>query len=308
MTSIPLVPFDPTEIGPIDLAKAKSRDLWAFLDEHAIVVIPSATLLLVAALYFGVSIPEIPNWGWVAIVVCVIFAPYAWFLGKGVASGLYNRDVELLSIVNPASGDQRLILVHPDRFEEIEVINHQNERRGADFLKRIRVNGTLAYEVDDYSEEKNIAVASWQAGETNASIRRQKVQIRRIKTSLEEEADKALELIANHPHILRQHATEVANRLVKVAEGIEVPEGGKLHESLSETIEEHDPSEELLDSPLDHVDLDGDADGGDSSDSSTSDDGGTASASPVDDDGPTSADIFERAQRLARTDGGGRDE
>lgn len=308
MTSIPLVPFDPTEIGPIDLAKAKSRDLWAFLDEHAIVVIPSATLLLVAALYFGVSIPEIPNWGWVAIVVCVIFAPYAWFLGKGVASGLYNRDVELLSIVNPASGDQRLILVHPDRFEEIEVINHQGERRGADFLKRIRVNGVHAFEVDDYSEEQNIAVASWQAGETNASIRRQKVQIRRIKTSLEEEADKALELIANHPHILRQHATEVANRLVKVAEGIEVPEGGKLHESLSETIEEHDPSEELLDSPLDHVDLDADSSGSSTSDPDDDGGDGTASASPVDDgDSSSAGDIFERAQRLA-ADGGRGDE
>lgn len=246
MTSIPLVPFDPEEVGPLDLLHAVKESARRFVNENSRYLIVSGVALLLISLHFGISIPRFPNWLWVALLTFVVAVPYAVLLGIKLAAGLYQRDVEVLSAVDPATGDLRILEVDPDRFEQMAVKNQNGEVRDLDHLKTIRVNGSLAYEVDHYQEEQNVAVASWQAGETNASIRRQKSQIKRIKTSLEREADKSLELLANHPDILRKHASEVANRLIKVAEGIEVPSGGALHENLSDTIEESDPSEELL--------------------------------------------------------------
>lgn len=263
MTSLPGIPFDPTEKGPLDVAREAKFAFGRFVRENAKILIPTVAALFVAAWYFGISVPTLPNWLLVMIFVGILAAPYGLFLGIGLAKGLHQDDVEILALVDPATGDIRLKKVDPDRFAAMRVVNHNGKQRDLDFLHRIRVNGVLAYEVDSYDVEANVATASWQAGESNASIRRQKSQIAWIKTSLEREADKALELIANHPDILRQHATEVANRLVKVTEGIEVPQGGELHDNLSSIIEEADPSDDLLGDTgrEDVVDEDDDEDG-----------------------------------------------
>jgi hypothetical protein len=246
MTSIPFVPFDPTEVGPKELFWQKWSDFTGFISDNLPWLIGGGIALIAIWVYAGLPLPEIPTWMPLAFYVSIASVPWGWIIGKWLARGLHERRVEVLSEQDPGTGDQRLIQVDPDRYANMMVLNHNGEMRDLDFLKSINVNGVRAWEVDSYDPERNVAIASWQAGETNASIRRQKSQISRIKNELEREADKALELLSNHPDIIREHATEVANRIIKVAEGVEVPQDGQLHETLNETLEEADPSEDLL--------------------------------------------------------------
>lgn len=286
MTHLPLI-GDPKERGPVDIIADSWERLLEFVDDNAKVLIPSAAAAFVAFVaiwvYFDLSRPSMPNWFWVAVITTIIAAPYGWILGKNMAAGLYESDVEVLSLQDPASGDQRLKKVDPDRFSEMTIVNHNDKQREHDFLHRVRINGVMCWEVDDYDPENNLAVASWMAGESNSSIRADRRQIRRIKNDLEREADKAMELMANYPEIIRKHAVEVANRLVKASVGIEIPNGSKLHERLTKTIEDADPSEDLLS----NNDADGDRDN-------------DPDAVDLDLDADSDADLFDRAAAMAR--------
>lgn len=238
--------FDPRETGPLDLLRSWRFRLGRFADDNSTECIIGFVLLVLGVWYFDVGFPTLPNWMLVGIAATAFAAAPSLWLGWRLAKELYEPDNVLLSVQNPANGDQDLVWLAPERFDALEVLNHNDKKRDRGFLHEVLVNGRRAYEVDRYDREENVAVASWQAGVSNSAIRRDRSEIKRIKTSLEQEADKALELLANHPDILRQQAREVSNRLVKVAEGVEVPQGGNLHERLSDLLEEADPSEDLL--------------------------------------------------------------
>ena len=105
--------------------------------------------------------------------------------------------------------------------------------------------------------------------------------------SLERESDKSLELLANHPEILRSQLAEVSNRLIRVSEDVEVPGGEALHETLSESLEENDPSSDLL-SDRDDFDTRREEDDEHDGDDRDADDGDETAAEKV-------ASIFERA-------------
>lgn len=275
------LPFDPKKVGPFDVARMALSRTRAFVVENLLVLGASTVVLVVAAWYFEVQVPRVPNWILVGVLASTLAAPSAWFVGRWLARALYQPDDELLSIVDPSTGDQELVRVAPDRFAEMTVLNHNDKRRDRGFLHVVSVNGRRAYEVDSYDPAENVAVASWQAGVSNAEIRRDRSAIKRIKTSLEREADKSLELLANHPNILREQAREVSNRVIKVAEGVEVPQGGELHSRLGRLLDEADPSDDLL------------ADDGDDEEDST--DG----AVDLDPDDEELLGIFGRAARAA---------
>ncbi|WP_336331134.1 hypothetical protein [Haloarcula sp. CGMCC 1.2071] len=277
--SIPLVPIDPREVGPVTFIRLRYRALRSVVLDNAPWAIVSTVALVALLWHFEVSVPEVPDWVLVGAISMTVASGPAALLGWRLGAGLWSPETVLISVQNPESGNQRLMQIEPDRFNEMTVINNNGKRRGSDFLKAVRINGSRAYEVDSYDADRNIAVASWQAGVTNSEIRRDRAEIRNIKTSLEEEADKALELLANHPNILRKQAREVSNRLIRVAEGVEVPEGGQLHERLSDMLDESDPSDQLLGS---NVEDEPDEDGG--------------SLAGLSED---EQDIFERAAHLA---------
>jgi hypothetical protein len=286
-TSVPFVPFNPREVGPIDVAKSAYRRATGFLSENSRVLIAATVAVIVAAWHFDVSVPEIPNWVLVGAFASAFAFPIATWFGWQLAKGIDTRDTELLAEVNPKTGDIKLINIAPERFQDMTVTNQNEEQRDRDFLHVITVNGRRAYEVDGYDPEKNLAVASWQAGTSNAEIRRQKKSIDRIKTKLERESDKSLELLANHPEILRSQLAEVSNRLIRVSEDVEVPGGEALHETLSESLEENDPSSDLL-SDRDDFDTRREEDDEHDGDDRDADDGDETAAEKV-------ASIFERA-------------
>ncbi len=290
--SIPGLPFDPREKGPFDVA----RDAWEWtrrtVDENTVELATLGVVLVGLALYFKPEIPTLPNWLVVGLIASGLASGTAWSVGKAVAEALYEPNSVLLSEQNAVNGDQRLIELAPDRFEELRVTNHNGAKRGREFLHEVRINGRRAYEVDRYDAESNVAVASWQAGVSNSEIRREKSRIAKIKTELEREADKALEVMTNNSALLRRQASLVANRLIAVAEDVEVPNGGALHEEMSEMLEDEDPAEALLDDRGD------DLKAGDRDDEQASDDEGGVEPDP---DG----DVFQRAAADAAGSRGG---
>jgi hypothetical protein len=269
-TDLPLVPVDPRETGPIDVVASIRSSIGSFVSDNAPWVIVSITSIALGVWYLDVAIPSLPSWVVVGLGASAFAAPFAALTGFKLARALYSRETVLLSIQSAESGDQKLLHIAPERFADIEVRTHNDVERERSYLHEVTINGRRAYEVDRYDPEDNLAVASWQAGVSNSEIRRDRKQIERIKTDLEEEADKAMELLANHPDILREQTREVADEIIRVAEGVEVPSGEGLHETLSETLAQNDPSEDLLsedstsDADADHVeqdervDLDGD--------------------------------------------------
>ena len=279
--SLPLLPVDPREVGPIELVRIKHQQLKRFVDDNTPWVILGTVALIVSVWHLDVTLPEVPNWGIVALIVVGVAAIPTGMLGWRLGAGLWTPDTVLISEQNAVTGDQRLINIEPDRLDEMAVLSHnEREKEGVGHLHTVTINGREALEVDRYHEEENVAIASWQAGVTNSEIRQDRARINYIKNEAEEQADKALELLVNHPHILREQTREVSNRIIEVAEGVEVPEGGQLHETLTETLEENDPSETLLDQD------------GDSSGSSS-----TEVGSEVDLDADSS-DIFQRAEEM----------
>lgn len=282
--------FDPTETGPLDLAAMASDRVRTFVDENSRVLVLATALVVVASWHYDVPlrVPTIPTWALVMLATAVAASPVAWWAGVRLVRWLYDPDHVYISEVNAASGDQRLLRISPDRFDELTVYNHNEERRERDFLHEVRINGKRAYEVDSYDREQNVAIASWQAGVTNVEIRQDRSRIKSIKTVLEREADKALELIVNHSDHVRAVAREVSMDLIRVAEEGELPDSDALHERLSERLDEANPGEQLLET----VDESANGEGDESTEISLEVDG--------DADHQT---VFERAKELELADG-----
>lgn len=238
--------FNWRKTGPGDVARGAVRRVDEFVRENAPWVVGSIVILTMGTWHYQPTWPGVPPWLQVALVAAIPATPLGVYMGLRLAAALDSPETRLLSVQNPVTGDQKLVHLSPDRFESMTVLNHNGKERDRTYLHEVMINGRRAYEVDSYDREANTSVASWQAGISNSAIRKDRARIKEIRTSLEEEADKTLELLANHPHILREHAQTVSMRLIRAAEGIEVPEGEQLHDELSTILDENDPSEDLL--------------------------------------------------------------
>jgi len=292
------LPFDPREHGPHDVARnwhdrgrwfVRERTPWAVLSGIAVVA------LIAGLAYMGVSIPEVPNWMLVGLGAMIVAAPVAGFVGVRLAAFLYQPDGVLISELNAQTGDQRLIHVQPDRFDNMTVLSQTEKERDRDYLERVRINGRTAYEVDRYHEEANVAIASSMAGRTNYEVRRDRSTLDQVKTDLEEEADAALEWLANYTSHVRELGRDVSMTLIAASEDVELPEGNSLHESLSSRLDDADPLDQLIESSGGDLEDDRDT----SADKGAEGGGVTIS---IDDRGGD-GDIFDRA-----ADGGGSDD
>lgn len=243
---LPLLPIDPTEVGPRDLAQQAVADARETIGANPYVSGGIAAVSLGIWAWAGFWTPSLPNWLKVAILASLAAGLIAWYLGKGLGDGLHSVDDVLLSQQNPLTGDQQLTRVSPSRFADMDVVNRQGVEKDRQYLHTVVVNGVQAYEVDRYYPDQNTAVASWQAGVSNSEMRRKAAAIDRVKGDLEREANKSLEVLANNPDIVREQTAQVANRLIQITEGIETPADGGLHDMLAESIDEADPSKDLI--------------------------------------------------------------
>lgn len=243
---LPYVPFDPQKIGPFELVGQQWNRAKAFCTDNAPWVIVGVLVLAVSWWHFELSLPEIPNWFWVAVLGVLVANLVAWPVSKKIAAALHDPSYVRLSEQNAVTGDQRIMLIAPDRFQEMVVRNQNDREVSRDYLHEVLINGKKCYEVDRYHAEENVAIASWQAGVSNSEIRRDRSQISKIKQDLEEESNKALEALANNPDAVRQVGAEVANDIIRTAEKVENPDGGALHKRMTEILDDVDDTDELI--------------------------------------------------------------
>lgn len=243
---LPFVPFDPKEVGPFELVGQKWEEVKTIVSDNLPWVIAGSVALVLGWWYFDLSLPEIPNWFWVAVLGVLVANLFAWPVSKKIAAALHDPNYVRLSEQNAVTGDQRIMLLAPDRFQEMEIRNQNGREVSREHLHEVIINGKRCYEVDRYHEDENVAIASWQAGVSNSEFRRERSAIERVKTDLEEEANKALEVLANNPDVVRQMGADVANELIEVVEQVENPNGKQLHKKMSETLDDADVSDDLL--------------------------------------------------------------
>lgn len=260
MVNIPYVPFDPTEVGPTDVVASWYHRI---MRRWRVVLIVLGALAVLAYL-FDVSFPSFrefvnasPNWLMVGILVTLLAAYPYYILGSRVADGVYTREVVRLVEVrsDPALNIYRL---EPETFAKMTVVNQNGDEKGLDFLEEIPTNGHMAYEVEAYDPEQNLAVASWLAGATNVEIRARREKIDQVKTDLEAEADRAVEFLAKAGTILRSQGKDLGNFLIREVEGVEHPNGETLHDNLTKAYEEIGSVEDLLGLELEDVNGQGD--------------------------------------------------
>lgn len=282
--SIPGLGFDPRSIGPFELARLKYRQFKAWVSDPIVAsaLLGAFVVLVLGAWYLEVPVPSIPAIAWVLLLVSILGSGTFWLFASRLTEALHTPETELLVAVDAEDGNQQLMTVAPDRFEEMRVVNENGVERGTDYLHTIYVNGVKGYEIDSYDAERNVAVASWQAGATNRQMRAHRTKVDEVKTDLEEQTDLVFEVMINNTSMVREHAAEVSNDLIQVAEGIETPGD---HESLSkrlrESMDELDVEEDLVSTETSE-ELAEDPDGDDVDDDSDDDSGSTVSIEVTD--------------------------
>jgi hypothetical protein len=249
---IPLLPFDPRTTGPLDLLRSGLGRVREFCSENSRELLAAGTIILVAqmAIYahydvWFLSLPQLPNWILVGIAgIVVMFLP-ALLFGVLLAKGLYKPNIVRVSVQNPQTGDQRIKYLSRELFDQMDVVTPNGKRGGHDLLSTVSLNGFKAYEVDHIDRENGYLVASAMAGRSNSDIRRDRKEIRHIKTEQQKEIDEAAELKMLYPDHVRSTAMKLANRAVRSLMDVTVPDGASLHDELQEEIESIDVVDDL---------------------------------------------------------------
>jgi len=251
-TTIPGLPFDPRVVGPLDLAVAAGSSARAWIGEYSRELLAAGTAVLVAQIVVYawkdvvfLGLPTLPNWLLVGLGGLLFVGLYAPLAGVFLAKGLYRPDTVMISEQSGITGDQRIEHVATDVFENLTVMNQNGEKRDREYLQEVFINGRKAYEVDTLDLDEGVVVASSMAGRTNREIRADRKAIIKIKTDLEARADEAEELIINFRDLVRQQAKSVTNRILRTAQGVEVPDGENLHDELNESLRDVDPLDDL---------------------------------------------------------------
>ena len=273
---IPIFGVDPEEVGPIELLLIKWTGLkkWANEPLNSVMLVAAAVVLIVGAWQSDVSIPQRPNWGWVAILSSGLGLVVAWRVGGRLAEELHDPDVVYISVLDTYSGDQRIVQVPPEHFAETTIVSHKWDGGepteemivGRERLHEVVINGIRCYEVDKYDPVLGVAVTSWQANRSGNEIRTDHEQIEHIKTEQDYQIDKVYEILSNETQTIRKAVAVQTNRIVQVAQDVELPQGADLgiHDSLNELFENEgladDLREQTLDQPVES-DLDQERDG-----------------------------------------------
>ncbi len=273
---IPLLPFDPLTTGPLDLLGAGLGRAREFCSENSRALIGAVTLIIIAQMgiwaeyrFWFLQPPALPNWMLVAIAGLTVMALPAPLFGVLLAKGLYKPNIVRVSAQNPQNGDQRIKYLSRELFEQMDVVTQTGDRGGSDLLSTVSINGFKTYEVDHIDRENGILVASSMAGRSNSDIRKDRKNIRHIKTEQQKKIDEATELKILYPDHVRDAAMTIANRAIRSIMDVSLPGGASLHDELQESIENID----VVDDLDDQYDL-GDDLGDDDEESDDGDDAG----------------------------------
>jgi hypothetical protein len=248
-----VLPFNPRSRGPRDVIQ-DGRD-WIY--RWRLWMLGAVGIGMAAIYLLGLPSPSVPPWADVALVAGGIALALGYPIGKRVASLFSNPDFYVIDQLDAKTGDQLTLLLSPERFQDLVVVDHEGTERSSNYLSKKNWNGHSAWEVDRYYPSLNTAVASWQAGATNKELREWSRKVDRVKTDLEKEANKAIEAQVNSEEEARKQAAEVSNYVIAATEGVMTPGEGDLVdrlESMEERTEEQTHADLLEDIERDLID------------------------------------------------------
>lgn len=296
---------NPRQVGPLDLAAAGWQRFGAWLHRWrhylagavALVAVIQVVVFVDSGVWF-LHPPRIPNWLLVVLLPAPILLVGSAVFGAVATAKVDSQNTVLLSVLTSDDGDQQLQHVSQDTWADMRVVNQSGRVKGRDYLQTVVVNGVRAYEVDDYWRDGNVAIASSMAGRRDYDMRKDRHEIARAKSELERENDRMWDALVSHGDHVRDHASTVANHLIRTVEGVRVPDGASLYDDLQASL---DNGPDLVDE-LDLTEFDPNAD--DRADQDDQDDDDSGDQDVVDAVGT----IFERAKAAengaARADGG----
>ena len=242
--------IDPKQTSPLELATRAYR--W--VETHIFRIIG---LSLVGLIVAGIGIergwfsaPSIPASVWVILGGGVAGIALGAYPRWKVITGIWDDATVRLVELDPRSGDLTVWTLSEERYTQLNVIDHKgNTHDPSTYLNDIRLgSGELAYEVDGYEPESNVAVASWMAGVRNRELRRYERAIDYVKRELSVEADKTLDQLINSGDVLRQQGKAVGMYLIQSVEGVQTPDSGnmRLHEEMFSALDDADVTDELI--------------------------------------------------------------
>lgn len=295
--SLPLVPVDPRDVGPQQLAAQWIGWGRSLLDRYSREILLTSVVTVALMWHFGIGLPRVPDWLLVGVGGVVFMAPPALIIGFWTAWGLYRPDSILVKEIDAASGDTRLLRLSPERWDDLDIVSPNGKRRGREFLERISVNSVPAYEVDRVDFGRDLVIVSDMAGRTKTQIRRDREEIYRAATELEREADKSLTMMLRSPSILRRLGRRLSRHMTEAVERVEDPTDESLHEEFMQIVDDANPAEDLLEESL-RPGVDSDVSESDESDAESASSQSDGSRSPTetasDSEVSTSAGLADR--------------
>lgn len=210
-----------------------------WLSEHSIAVaIVSGASVLVWG-YSGYPVPEIKTVYIVAVASFVAAVIAGYFAGKWVIDYLHDPDVVFLHDVDPATGDLTGFEITPEQFKNMIVVNKNGKRKSKSDLKRIETpQYERAYEVRGYNPDTNVATTTWMGGVTQLDIRKHENNLKHVEEELSKEADAYVELKSSLKPVVRSCVKKISNWMIATSEGVDVPRGGVIKETIDDSIEE----------------------------------------------------------------------
>ena len=256
---IPIFNVDPREVGPIELLRAKLDRYRQWASEPIITLAHIGAIALIGYgwIQSGASLPEIPNWGWIALGTMLLGTIVAWRISGRLAAELYNPDMVRLSILDAYSGDQKLVKVPPEHFADATIVNHDWSGEeptddvivGRERLHTVIINGKKHYEVEKYDPVLNVARTSWQADRSGNEIRTDHDTLTHIRTEMEEQVDTVYEVLARETQVIRKSTAMQVNKFIAAAQDSELPEEAEVssHQSMRDLLEDEGVDRDLLD-------------------------------------------------------------
>lgn len=203
--------------------------LWRRKYRVATVVFGAAFLISVAWWQLGLSVSEVPMWGWVFIAVAIVCLPYAVMVSAIVVGLIYQPDRVILHEVDPADGDAATHEISPQTYEDLVVVDANGNEIGRGNLKSIEVERAReAYEVNAYDPASNVAEVSWQGEATNIQIRRHESMLEQVQQTISPLARAYSDLHAQVDMLVDEKAQDIANSIVGMVEGVTLPPGTRV--------------------------------------------------------------------------------
>lgn len=218
---------------------SKLSTFRAWLSDHNI-----AAGIVVAAViglwgYEGYPIPNVDTWIWVALATFIVSMGVGYPAGVKIIDYLHDPDVVILADVSPENGDLAIYEITPEQFKEMTVTNQHGEKKTVSDLHRIDTSRVdEAFEVRGYDPVNNVAQTTWMGGVSQLDLREYRHNLDHVENELSKQADAYLELRSSLKPLVRDSVQKIANWMIATAEGVDVPRGGVIKDSIDSSIEE----------------------------------------------------------------------